>query len=109
MRFLVGTLGIEAQRASVAAYVGDGRLLAEYVEIESGTRDDRPELEKALRHAKAANTTLICAKLDRIGRKASHVLGLLDSANVPVVFADSPSASDIDKSSYADEFAVIAG
>ena len=37
----------------------------------------------------------MCAKLDRIGRKASHVLGLLDSANVPVVFADSPSATKL--------------
>lgn len=44
-------LGIEAQRMSVAAYVGDGKVLAEYMEVESGKRDDRPELEKALRHA----------------------------------------------------------
>jgi DNA invertase Pin-like site-specific DNA recombinase len=88
-------LGIEAQRTVVAAYVQDGVVLAEYVEVESGKRDDRPELRNALRHAKAANATLICAKLDRIGRKASHVLTLLDNANVPVVFADSPAATKL--------------
>ncbi len=88
-------LGIEAQRASVAAYVNDGYVLTEYVEIESGKRDDRPELKNALRHAKAANAILICAKLDRIGRRASHVLTLLDNAEVPVVFADSPTATKL--------------
>lgn len=88
-------LGIEAQRMSVAAYVGDGKVLAEYMEVESGKRDDRPELEKALRHARAANATLICAKIDRLGRKAAHVLTLLDNADVPVVFADSPDANKL--------------
>jgi DNA invertase Pin-like site-specific DNA recombinase len=52
-------------------------------------------LEKALRHAKAADATLICAKLDRIGRKASHVLSLLDNASVPVIFADSLHANKL--------------
>ena len=83
---------VDAQRGSVSHHVKHGTLLAEYAEVESGKRQDRPELEKALRHAKAANATLICAKLDRIGRKASHVLTLLDSASVPVVFADNPAA-----------------
>jgi DNA invertase Pin-like site-specific DNA recombinase len=86
---------IPAQRAAVQTYIGNGTLLAEFVEVESGTHDDRPELQRALQHAKAANATLICAKLDRIGRKASHVLGLLDSAGVPVVFADSPTANKL--------------
>lgn len=86
-------LGLEAQRTAVQGCVGDGELLAEYVEIESGRRDDRPELRQALQHARAAGATLVCAKLDRIGRRASHVLGLLDSADVPVIFADNPSAN----------------
>ena len=73
----------------------DGALLAEYVETESGKRTDRPELARALRHAKAANATLVCAKLDRIGRRASHVLSLLDGAGVPVIFADNPTANDL--------------
>lgn len=88
-------LGLDAQRASVKAFIGDAPLLAEFIEVESGTYDDRAELERALQHARAANATLICAKLDRIGRKASHVLGLLDSAGIPVVFADSPTANKL--------------
>lgn len=88
-------LGIEAQRSSVAAIVGNGVLLAEYVEVESGRKTDRPALARALQHAKATNATLICAKLDRIGRRAAHVLSLLDDAKkagLAVIFADNPNA-----------------
>lgn len=38
---------------------------------------------------------MVCAKLDRIGRRASEVLTLLDKSRVNVVFADMPHASDL--------------
>jgi DNA invertase Pin-like site-specific DNA recombinase len=43
-------LGLEAQRKSVLDYLDGGRwqLVAEFTEVESGKRSDRPELEKAL-------------------------------------------------------------
>ena len=43
-------LGLEAQRAAVAHYLGSvgGTLRAEFTEVETGKRNDRPELEKAL-------------------------------------------------------------
>ena len=42
--------GIDAQRAAVASYLngGDWQLIGEFVEVESGKRNDRPELAKAL-------------------------------------------------------------
>ena len=89
-------LGIEAQRESVHRYIGNSEILAEYCDVMSGKRTDRPQLEMALQHARAANATLIVAKLDRIGRVASHVLGLLDNAGVEVVFADNPHASSLE-------------
>jgi DNA invertase Pin-like site-specific DNA recombinase len=41
-------LGLEAQRKAVADFLNGGRweIVAEFVEVESGKRDDRPELEK---------------------------------------------------------------
>lgn len=90
-------LGLEAQRASVAAYVAThgAKMIAEFVEVESGLNSDRPQLRAAIATAKAKRATLLCAKLDRVGRRASEVLTLLDSAKVPVAFADSPNASKL--------------
>ena len=47
-------LGLEAQRAAVANYLdgGDWRIVAEFTEVESGRRSDRPELDKALAAAR---------------------------------------------------------
>ena len=43
-------LGLEAQREAVARYLNGGswKLVAEYVETESGKRSDRPKLAAAL-------------------------------------------------------------
>jgi DNA invertase Pin-like site-specific DNA recombinase len=51
----LSVLGIEAQRKAIEDYLNGGgwELLAEYVEIESGKRSDRPELAKALAQSKA--------------------------------------------------------
>jgi DNA invertase Pin-like site-specific DNA recombinase len=48
-------LGLEAQRETVKHFVAQrgGVIIApEYVEVESGKRDDRPELDKALARCK---------------------------------------------------------
>ena len=47
-------LGMDAQQAAVTRFVdaSRGRLLARYVEVESGKRADRPELQQAMDHAK---------------------------------------------------------
>lgn len=88
-------LGLEAQREAIARYVnGDAKLLASYTEIESGSKDDRPELEKAMRHAKATGATLIVARLDRLSRDAHFLLGL-QKAGVRFVCADLPEANSL--------------
>jgi DNA invertase Pin-like site-specific DNA recombinase len=49
-------------------YLNGGRwtLVDEYTEIESGERNDRPELEKALAACKRQKAKLVIAKLDRL-------------------------------------------
>ena len=54
-------LGIEAQREAISSHIGNGKILCEYQEIESGKRDSRPELRRALDHAKRTGATLIVA------------------------------------------------
>ena len=85
-------LGIEAQTASVLAYANAnaGTIIAAYQEIESGKRNDRPELGKALAHAKRAGAVLVFAKLDRLARNARFLLGIVESG-ADVVFCDLPT------------------
>lgn len=84
-------MGVEAQRAAVEGYLNGGRwtLAAEYVETESGKRSDRPQLAKALGHAKAIGATLVFAKLDRLTRNVDLLRSLVAS-DVDLVFCDLP-------------------
>src|SRR5262245_39126323 len=84
-------LGMEAQRAAVDNYLNGGRwkLLAEYVETESGRRTDRPQLAKALAHAKVVGATLVFAKLDRLTRNVDLLRSLV-ATDVDLVFCDLP-------------------
>lgn len=87
-------LGLEAQREAIRSHAAatSGELLGEYVEIESGTRSDRPELAKALAACRAQRCTLIIAKLDRLSRNVSVVSALMDSG-VDFVACDNPAAT----------------
>jgi DNA invertase Pin-like site-specific DNA recombinase len=69
-------------------------LLAEYSEVESGKHDDRPELHRAIAHAKRTKALLVIAKLDRLSRKVSFIASLMDSG-VRFVAADNPSANEL--------------
>src|SRR5436190_1078635 len=84
-------LGLDAQREAVVRYC-QGRsceILAEYVEVESGKKNDRPELAKALHHSKVTGATLVVAKLDRLSRNAAFLLTLRDSG-AKLIAADNP-------------------
>ena len=82
-------LGIEAQRAAVSAYLAGchGQSLGEYVEIESGSRSDRPQLAAALAACRIHGARLVIAKLDRLARDAHFLLGL-DKAGIDFVATD---------------------
>jgi DNA invertase Pin-like site-specific DNA recombinase len=73
-------LGLEAQRDIVEKYAnGDGQVLAEFTEIESGRKNNREQLQKAISFAKANGATLLIAKLDRLARSVSFTFALRDS------------------------------
>jgi DNA invertase Pin-like site-specific DNA recombinase len=85
-------LGLEAQREAVARYLNsdDWDAIAEYTEIESGKRGDRPQLEKALASARLHRCPLVVAKVDRLTRSVSFLSRLLE-AGADVRFADLPA------------------
>lgn len=88
-------LGLEAQRAAVQAFVADSaRLLTEYVEIESGKKNQRPQLLAAIAEARQVGATLLIAKLDRLSRNAGFIFALRDSG-VDFVCCDMPDANTL--------------
>lgn len=86
----VSGLGLEAQRKAVRDFNG-GELIEEYTEVESGKRNDRPQLEAALAACRKHKATLLVAKLDRLSRNASFLLKLRDS-KVDFKAVDMPEA-----------------
>ncbi len=86
-------LGLEAQKQAVQDYVPDlNNIISQFVEIESGKKNDRPELNAALECAKQEGATLLIAKLDRLARNVAFIANLLDSG-VDVVAVDMPAAN----------------
>lgn len=87
-------MGIEAQRESVSNYLNGGswKLIAEFVEVESGKKSNRTELMKALSACRVHGATLVVSKLDRLARNAAFLLNLRD-AGVEFVAVDMPFAN----------------
>lgn len=87
-------LSLEAQREAVARHVAGagGRIAAEFVEVESGRRKDRPQLAAALAACGAGRATLVIAKLDRLARNVAFVSNLMESG-VEFVAADMPAVN----------------
>jgi DNA invertase Pin-like site-specific DNA recombinase len=84
-------LGIQAQDEKLQQIARErgGRIVKIFEEHESGGDNTRPELEKALRHARRIKATLVVAKLDRLARDSTFLMRLYDS-NVPIIFGDLP-------------------
>jgi DNA invertase Pin-like site-specific DNA recombinase len=88
-------LGLEAQRQRLQdfAKANGFAFLETLTEIESGGKDDRPELEKALARAKKAKAHIIVAKLDRLSRDVHYISGLMKH-RVPFIVAELGADTD---------------
>ncbi len=84
-------LGIEAQRRMCSEFLqGDeSEIIGEYIEIESGAKNDRPQLEEALALCARKNAELVVAKLDRLSRSPYFINMLLES-NIDFIAVDAP-------------------
>jgi DNA invertase Pin-like site-specific DNA recombinase len=88
-------LGLDAQREAVQRYLGaiGGTLIGEFTEVETGKRNDRPELNKALALCRRRRgSRLVIAKLDRLSRNVAFIATMMDS-NVEFIACDNPHAT----------------
>jgi DNA invertase Pin-like site-specific DNA recombinase len=90
----VSGLGLEAQREAVSRHVASagGVIVAEFQEIESGKKNDRPQIAAALAACRLRRATLVIAKLDRLARNVFFISSLMESG-VEFVACDNPHAT----------------
>ncbi len=90
-------LGLEAQEAAVENYarsIGAEIIGKPFVEVESGKRADRPELQNAIAYARRCKAVLCVAKLDRLARNVQFLATLIRS-DVEFVAVDNPQATKL--------------
>ncbi|MCK2053801.1 recombinase family protein [Methylobacterium sp. 37f] len=85
-------LGLDAQREAIRIHLAGRTPISEVVEVESGTRSDRPKLQEALGLCRLHRATLVIAKLDRLARNVHFVSSLMESG-VDFVAVDFPTAN----------------
>ena len=88
----ISGLGLEAQQAAITTYLKGATPLAEFVEVESGRNDDRPQLARALVACRQLKAVLVIAKLDRLARRVSFISNLMESG-VEFTACDFPQAN----------------
>jgi len=89
----VSGLGLDAQRAAVAGFVGTGQLVAEFIEIESGKKHtNRPQLLAALAECRKRRAVLLIARLDRLARNVAFISALMENGT-DFIACDMPTAT----------------
>jgi DNA invertase Pin-like site-specific DNA recombinase len=87
-------LGLEGQRLIAEKFIRpDDRILAEYIEVESGRKTARPQLAAAIEDARRQNAVLLVAKLDRLARNVVFLATLMES-RVRFKACDMPEADE---------------
>lgn len=89
-------LGLEAQANVVSQFAEhEGySVISTFTEIESGKKNQRPQLLLALAQCRKEKATLIIAKLDRLGRNVAFISNLMES-RVDFKAVDNPHANKL--------------
>ena len=99
-------LGLDAQERDIQLFLENYsetpfEVLAEFVEIQTGTDNERPQLHAAIALAKKESATLVAAKLDRISRRVSFLASLMEEKDLDFKVAQMPYADRFQLHIYA--------
>ncbi len=99
-------LGLEAQDRDMQLYLETFsevpfEVVAEFLDVQNGGNDDRPELAKAIALAKRTGAELLVAKLDRLSRDVAFIATLLKDKRLSFRVASMPHADKFQLHIYA--------
>lgn len=98
-------LGMEAQERDIKLYLSNyaegAEVVAEFVEVQSGAKENREELTKALDLCRKTGATLLVSKLDRLSRKVSFIATLMEDRKLSFKVASMPYADKFQLHIYA--------
>ena len=99
-------LGLAAQERDIGIFLEafseePFEVIGSFVEVQTGSADDRPELARALELVRRTGAELLIAKLDRLSRKVSFIANLMEDPKVRLRVAAMPSADKFQLHIYA--------
>lgn len=85
-------LGLSAQKEAVRRYVESvgGTLVAEHKDVISGSKVNRPGLEKVKKQAQEHEAIVVVKAIDRLSREGFEVAITMDKLGITVIDCDSP-------------------
>lgn len=87
-------LGLEGQRLIAHRFLQpEDRILAEYIEVESGRKNNRPEMAKAIIQTRGRGATLLVAEMSRLARSVYFTSKLMEE-KVRFKACDIPNADE---------------
>ena len=95
----ISGLGLDDQRYTAKNMVGKRNIIKEFVEVESGRKSARRELQAAIRFCQTHNCTLVVAKLDRLGRNARQLFEIRET--IDLFICDKPNMDLVQFGIYA--------
>lgn len=87
---------ITAQKEDINRYINsiNGVLVAEYTEVESGSKNNRRELADAIKKCQESGANLVVSRADRLSREWSF-LTIMKSSGIKFVCADNPDINSL--------------
>lgn len=89
--------GIAAQERDLNLFLNSKKepnVEGKFIDVMSGAKDERPELQKALKLCRKTNSTLVVQKVDRLSRDVEFIARLLKDKSINLAVANLPNADN---------------